>query len=154
MTKEGKELEPQGKARQIKFRVRFDYKGRPKPARLFFGGKDAENMAEELRDQQMALWRNIPIQGAIIENIDLGETYTVHDEELEGEVSYAPMEVLVITRSIDTMVKFIVKEEFRRLDILEPESLQLNRQEIEGLFFKISEEIKNKVISRYKKARE
>ena len=69
--KEEKNEALKGVYSRLKFRVRFDYKGKPRPARFFFGGKRTENVAQELRDQQVALWKNVPLQGINIENIDL-----------------------------------------------------------------------------------
>lgn len=142
------------KGQAIKFKVRFDYRGRSKPPKLFFGGKNSENSAEDLRDQQMALWRNIPIQGVKVENIDLGEIYSVYDEELEDEVAYAPMELLVSAHNLEDLVRFIVREEFRRIEFLEPETLELNKQLLEKLFFKMNEEMRNQIQIKAKKYKE
>lgn len=142
------------KGQVIKFKVRFDYKGKSKPPKLFFGGKNSENSAEDLRDQQMAMWRNIPIQGVRVENIDLGEIYTVYDEEVEDEVAYAPMELLVSADNIEDLVRFIVREEFRRIEFLEPEAIELNKQLMEKLFFRMNEEMKTQIYIRTKKYKE
>lgn len=140
--------------KHIKFIVRFDYMGRPKPAKLFFGRKNSENIAEDIRDQQMAMWRNIPIQGVKVENIDLGEIYTVYDEDLDEDIAYAPMELQVTTHNVEDIVRFIVKDEFRKIEILEPGCMDLTKQQVERLLFKFNEEIKNMIFLKVKKYKE
>ena len=138
----------------IKFRVRFDYMGRPRPAKLFFGKKNSENIAEDIRDQQMAMWRNIPIQGVKVENIDLGEIYSVYDEDLDEEIAYAPMELQVSAYNVEDIVRFIVRDEFRKIEILEPDSVDLKKHQVERLLFKFNEEIKNMIFLKVKKYKE
>ena len=138
----------------IKFRVRFDYMGRPRPAKLFFGKKNSENIAEDIRDQQMAMWRNIPIQGVKVENIDLGEIYSVYDEDLDEEIAYAPMELQVSAYNVEDIVRFIVRDEFRKIEILEPDCVDLEKHQVERLLFKFNEEIKNMIFLKVKKYKE
>ncbi len=138
----------------IKFRVRFDYRGRPKPAKFFFGGKNSENIAEDLREQQMAMWRNIPIQGVSIENIDLGEIYMVYDEEMDEDIAYAPMELMVTAHNLEDLIRFIVREEFRRIEILAPETVELDKQKVERMLFRMNEELKSQLYLRSKKLRD
>lgn len=136
---------------RIRARVRFDYRGRPKPARFFFGGKRNEEVAAEIRQQQAALWRNVPLQGVIVENIELGEIYTVYDEESDNEIAFAPMELDVVTESLDDLVCFAVREEFRNLRISEPEMLAISRKEMERIFFQVHEQSKNRAYLRARK---
>lgn len=136
---------------RIRARVRFDYRGRAKPARFFFGGKKTEEVAAEIRQQQAALWRNIPLQGVVVENIELGEIYTVYDEETDNEVAFAPMELDVVTESLDDLVRFAVREEFRNLRISEPETLVIPRKELERIFFQVHEQSKNRAYLRARK---
>lgn len=96
---------------KVRFKVRFDYRGTPRPARFFFGGKSTVEMAEEIRDQQVALWRNVPIQGITVEDMEMGELYKVYDEESEGEIAYAPLELVVLADSLEEMIRFAAKEE-------------------------------------------
>ncbi|UNC92486.1 hypothetical protein [Candidatus Contubernalis alkaliaceticus] len=140
--------------KNIKFKVRFDYMGRPKSAKFFFGRKNSENIAEDMREQQVAMWRNIPIQGVKVENIDLGEIYRVYDEELEEEIAYAPMELLVMVYNVEDIVRFIVKDEFRKIEILEPNNIDLSKHQVERLLFKFNEEMKNMIFLKAKKYKE
>ncbi|NLX91006.1 MAG: hypothetical protein GXZ07_05385 [Firmicutes bacterium] len=134
----------------MKFKVRFDYKGKHRPARLFFGGKKNEEVALEIRDQQVALWRNIPFQGLHVDDIELGEIYNVYDEELDEEVSYAPLEMMVYADCLEDMLRFILREEFRRIEILEPRSIHLSNKETEKLLFKINELMQQRIQQKQK----
>src|SRR5690554_3110638 len=95
---------------RIKFRVRFDYRGKPKPARFFFGGRKTEDVAQEIREHQVTLWRNLPLQGIYVEGIDLGEIYNLYDEELDDEVAFAPLELIVYADTLEDLLRFIMRE--------------------------------------------
>lgn len=136
---------------RIKARVRFDYRGKARPSRFFFGGKTTEEVAGELRQQQAALWRNVPLQGVIVENIEVGEIYSVYDDEAEDQVAYAPMELELTAESLDDLVRFAVREEFRRLQILEPERLALPRHDMERIFFQVHEQVKTQLYLKAKR---
>jgi len=136
---------------KIRARIRFDYKGKARPARFLFGGKRTEEAAEELRDKQAALWRNVPVQGIFIERIDLGEIYTVYDEDIEDEVAYAPLELDVTADALSYLVRFAVREEFRRLLILEPPAVKLSLQEMEQLFFEVHTQANNQLVQKFKR---
>jgi len=144
--KEVQKAQPQNS--RIKFKVRFDYKGKPRPARFFFGGKRTEIVAQEFREQQVALWRNVPLQGIKVENMDLGEIYSVYDEELEDEVAFAPLELIVLADSLEDLLRFVLREEFRRIEIMEPHNLILTNKEIERLLFKMNELFQNRLLLR------
>jgi hypothetical protein len=129
---------------ELKAKVRLDFKGVSRPGRLFFGAKPTERVAEEIREQQVALFRNVPIQGVRIEDISLGgEVYTVFDDQDNTEVAYAPAELTVVADTIEDLVRFVAREDFRRIEILEPGNVMLNRLEVERLLFRINEEIKS-----------
>ncbi len=130
--------------KRIKFKVRFDYRGKPKPARFFFGGRKTEDVAQEIREQQVALWRNLPLQGILVEGIDLGEIYNLYDEELDDEVSFAPLELIVYADTLEDLLRFIMREEFRRIEIIEPPSLLLSSRDVEKLLFRIGEMMQKK----------
>lgn len=129
---------------RVRFRVRLDYKGVGKSGRLFFNGKNIEKLAEENRDQQVALLRNVPVQGVQIEDIDLsGDIYTVFDEEINTEVAYAPAVFIMHCDSLEDIIRFLARDEFRKIEIIEPENIYLSNHDMERLFFKIGDEIRN-----------
>ncbi|NMB35579.1 MAG: hypothetical protein GX989_04750 [Firmicutes bacterium] len=132
--------------KRIKFKVRFDYKGKPKPARFFFGGKKTEDVAHECREHQIARWRNVPFQGIAVESIDPGEIYSIYDQEMDEEIAFAPLELLVFADSLEDLLYFIFREEFRRIEILEPSSILLGNKEIEKLLFRMNELLQTKLL--------
>jgi len=153
--KEEKPVEelPREEQVKLKFKLRFDYKGNPRPARFFFGGKKTEDVAEEVREQQITLWRNMPLQGIYVESIDLGDIYNLYDEVLGDEVAYAPLELIVYSDSIEDIIGFIMKEEFRKIEIMQPGTIELSSKEAERLLFKINELLQEKLSARTKETR-
>lgn len=132
--------------RGLRVKIRLDFKGQAKPGRFLFGGKQVDKAAEEARDHQVALLRNVPVQGVYIEDIDMSiEVYTVWDDVANAEVAYAPIVLTVIAENIEDLLRFIAREEFRKIDIQEPGKIVLSRNELERLLFKINSEIKNYV---------
>jgi len=121
-------------------RVRFDYKGVIKTSRFFFGNKPTEKIAVETRQQQTAVLRNVPVQGIVIEEINTDiPLYTVYDEERDETVAYAPMEVTLTSDTIEDIVQFIMREEFRKIEILEPEQICVSRFDAERFLFRANE---------------
>ena len=130
---------------RIKIKVRFDYKGIPRPARFFIGGKNSKDVAEDLRQQQAALWRNVPIQGVRIDDVEYLELYEVYDEYEESSIAYAPLELKATLDSLEDLVRFTGKAEFRRIEILEPAKLSLTGRELERLFYKFGETMQERL---------
>ncbi|MGE5543775.1 MAG: hypothetical protein ACM3UW_02280 [Bacillota bacterium] len=135
-----KEEETVGK---LKLRVRFDYKGWAKQNRFPFKSKSVEEVAEQIREQKVALLRNVPVQGIRIDDIIMsGDVYTVFDEIRGIPVGYAPVWIEFTADTIEDAVHFIMKEEFRKVEIIEPDQLTLNKIDIERLLFRVNEELK------------
>ena len=129
--------------RDIKVRIRLDVKGQARPGRFLFGGKPMDKAAEEAREQQVTLLRNIPIQGILIENIDVGmDIYTISDDLNNQEVAYAPLVLEVTADTVEDLVRFVAREDFRKIEVLSPASLTLHRSDLERLIFRIAEELK------------
>lgn len=127
----------------IRVRLRLDYAGYGKPGKLF-GGKNVEQTAEELRQHRVSLLRNVPTQGIRIEDVDMsGEVYTVFEEIDRKLVAYAPVLITFSADSIEDAIKFSMKDEFRTVEILEPENLTLSKHDLERLLFKVNEELIN-----------
>ncbi|MTI79351.1 MAG: hypothetical protein FH758_00505 [Firmicutes bacterium] len=126
----------------MRAKLRLDFKGIGKPGKLFFGGKNTEKAAEEVRDQQVAMFRNVPMQGIYIEDIDVStEVYTVYDDINHNEIAYAPVELQISADTLQDLIPFVVREDFRKIQILEPAELLLTNYEIERLLFRFSEEM-------------
>lgn len=126
----------------IKAKVRLDLKGTGKPGRLLFGGKSTDKAAEEAREQQVTIFRHVPIQGVRIEDIDVStEVYTVPDEINNTEVAYAPLVLTMSADSLENLIRFIAREDFRKIEIMEPPVISLNSYGIERFLFRIHEEL-------------
>lgn len=137
----------------LKLRVRFDYRGTTKPKGLFFGGKNVEQAAEEQREHKAALLRNVPFQGIQVDDIDTSsQIYTVVEDHNGTPVAYAPVLVTVRAEVIEDVIRFIMRDEFRKVEVLEPESLELSKNDIERLLFRVNEELRNYRISMERRA--
>lgn len=124
---------------KIKIRVRFDYRGLPRPPRFFFGGKGAKEVAEEIRQQQANMWRHVPIQGVKIEDLEFIELYSVYDEIEETMAFYAPVEMGVTIDSLEDILRFVGRSEFRRVEFIEPSRVSLSNRDLEKLFYRFGE---------------
>lgn len=129
-------------SKPLHLKIRLDYRGEAQN-RFFFGGKTGEKVAEEIRDQKVALMRNVPFQGVTVTDIDMGlETYTVHDEVSGDEIAYAPVNIELMADNIEDVIRFIIKEEFRKVEVIEPQEIVMSKQDLERLIFKINEEMR------------
>ncbi len=126
----------------ILVRVRLDFRGTGKQGRFLFGGKPTDKVAEEAREQQAAIFRNVPMQGIQVLDIDLStEVYTVFDELANTEIAYAPLILTVKADSLERVIRLVAREDFRKVEVLDPASVSLNHQELERLLFKVHEEL-------------
>lgn len=127
----------------IRVKVRLDYKGYHKPSKFFFGGKNLEEAAEEIRDQQVSMLRNVPLQGINIEEVDMsGDVYVVFDEIAHSDVAFAPVILTITADSLEDIIRFIAREEFKKIEILHPDSISLSKIDIERILFRVSEELR------------
>ncbi|MGE5397114.1 MAG: hypothetical protein ACM3MK_06200 [Chitinophagales bacterium] len=131
------------KSNSIRLRVRFDYKGTIKRGKITFRSRNVEQIAEHVREHKVALLRNVPMQGISIEDIDMSpDVYTVYDDFSGNSVGFAPAIITLEVDSIEDAIQFVMKEEFRKVEILEPDSLTFDRLDIERFLFKANEELK------------
>lgn len=127
----------------IRVKIRLDYRGFQKPGKFFFGGKQTDEVAEEVREQQVAMLRNVPLQGITIEEVDMSaDVYAVFDEIVNAQVAFAPVVLTIKADSLEDVVRFIAKEEFRKIELLEPDNIIMHRSDIERVLFKVSEELR------------
>lgn len=133
-----------GNEKKLRLRVRFDYRGEGKQGRLFSRGREGEDVAEEIREQRAILLRNIPVQGVRIEEIDTnGEIYVLYDEASGREVAYAPVEFTMEADTIEDVIPFLLRDEFRKVEVISPDEVSLDRHEVERIIYKINEELRN-----------
>lgn len=127
----------------IRAKIRIDFKGNAKPGKFFFGGKSVERMAEEAREQNVAMFRNIPLQGINILDIDIGtEVYTVFDDVTNTESAYAPVILDIAADSVEDLLKLVAREDFRKIEVISPQELLLDRVETERILFRVAEELR------------
>jgi hypothetical protein len=130
--------------KRMRVRARFDYRGEGKQGRVFTKGKEGEQVAEEIREQKAIVLRNLPIQGVHIEEINMdSEIYTVRDELSNREVAYAPIEVVLDTDSIEDLIPFLLRDEFRKIEVIAPSEIVLDKHDVERIIYRISEEMRN-----------
>ncbi|HAA89470.1 MAG: Uncharacterized protein XD63_0153 [Thermoanaerobacterales bacterium 50_218] len=129
---------------RLRFKIRFDYRGESRPGRLFWGGKDGEQIAEEIREQEVILLRNIPYQGVEIKDINTdGEIYLLRDESSGREIAYAPVEFILEADAIEDVIPFLLREEFRKVELLHPQTVTLTKNEVERIIYKLNEKFRN-----------
>jgi hypothetical protein len=127
----------------ILIKVRLDFKGNGRPGRFLFGGKPMDKAAEESREQQIAIFRNVPLQGMQIMDIDVSsDVYSVYDDLNNNETAYAPLILTIKADALENVIRFIARDDFRKIEILDPAFISLNHSEIERLLFKVHEEMK------------
>ncbi|MGE5509518.1 MAG: hypothetical protein ACM3RP_13695 [Chitinophagales bacterium] len=130
----------------IKARVRFDFRGRPQAYRLFHGAKRATEVAAETRERELALLRNLPLQGIRVLEVDTSpEVYQVSDPVTGEEVGYAPVIIEVEADAIEDLVRFILREEFRKIEVLEPAEILLSHWDAERFLYRMGEEMKQQI---------
>ena len=126
---------------ELKIKMRFDYLGQAKGSKLF-GGKNLEQLAEDTRQQKVSSMRNIPIQGIRIGEIEMSQDiYSIVDDIDGKKLVYAPVVFTFYADSLEDVIQFVIKEEFRTVEIIEPESLTLNKNDIERLLFRMGKEL-------------
>jgi hypothetical protein len=132
----------------IRVRIRLDFRGEGKSGRFIFGGKSREEVAEQVREQEVALLRNVPMQGIFIEDIDLStDLYIVSESDgrRKREVAYAPIILTLRLENLDDLLPLIIKPEFRKIEFLSPENLQIHRLDVERLFFRVSQYLQEEI---------
>ncbi|HWQ41255.1 MAG TPA: hypothetical protein VN456_04385 [Desulfosporosinus sp.] len=134
----------------VRVRIRLDYRGESRSGRFFFGGKNKEEMAESTREQQVALLRNVPLQGVMMEDVDLSlDVYTVTegDGRRSHEVAYAPIVLTLRIENLDDVLPLLIKHEFRKIEFLSPENISLHRLDMERLLFRLSQSFQQEIKS-------
>jgi hypothetical protein len=132
----------------ILIKIRLDFKGTGRPGRFLFGGKPTDKAAEEAREQQIAIFRNVPLQGMQIIDIDVSaDVYNVYDDMNNSDTAFAPLILTIRADALESVIRFITRDDFRKIEILDPAYISLNHTEIERLLYKVHEEMKE---SRYR----
>ncbi|MGB9839605.1 hypothetical protein [Thermovenabulum sp.] len=132
---------------KIRFKVRLDFRGEYKPGRFLFGSRPVDQVAQMIREEQVTLLKNMPMQGIVLEDYDISaEPYVIFDDLIGEKVAYAPAILTITADSIEDMVKFIMREEFRKIEILEPPQMIITNKDLERILFKMGEEFRSHLI--------
>ncbi|KAB2952629.1 hypothetical protein F9B85_08190 [Heliorestis acidaminivorans] len=127
----------------LKARVRLDFRTPYRKSKLFFSSNNLDKEAAEIREQQVGLLRNVPIQGIEIENIDLtAEVYCLVDEITGREVAFAPVILTIRADTLEDLLRFTMRDDFRKIELVEPEEIYLQRFELERFIYRLNEEQK------------
>ena len=130
--------------KRLRVRARFDYRGEGKQGHVFSRGKEGEQVADEIREQKAILLRNLPVQGVRIEEVNTDiEIYTIREEITNRDVAYAPIEFILDTDSIEDLIPFLLRDEFRKIEVLVPNEIVLDKHDVERIIYRISEEIRD-----------
>ncbi len=126
----------------LKAKIRFDYQVSSGETRKFFWQRpDLMKIAREKRDRQVSLLKNLPFQGLSVADLDgEQEVYLVPGDEEHPETAYAPVELLVEADSIMDLMQLTLREEFRKIRVIDPPELSLSHSDVERFLFKVNEE--------------
>ena len=128
----------------IKARIRLDFRGEESRRTLFMGKVPPETAAEEMRQRQIATLKNLPWQGVTLEDLNADyEIYTVNRPEQGEKVAYAPVELTVAADSLEDLLTFVLRDEFRKIKILEPAELKVSAVDVEKTIFKMGQEYRS-----------
>lgn len=127
----------------MKAKIRFDYKAEPGTGRKFFWQhQDLRQMAKDIRAQKVSLLRNLPFQGLNVETLNVEQEVYVLPEE---GVAYAPVEMVVEADSLADLMPLTLREEFRKIKVLEPAALSLTNLDVERFLFRMNEEFRSEI---------
>ncbi len=130
----------------VKARIRLDFKAGEGSRKFFWQRHNLQEVAENLRSRQVSLLRNLPFQGLNVEGMDVDqEVYVIPDGENHKETAYAPVELVVEADSIEDLMQLTLREEFRKIKILEPDHISLSNWDVERLLFKVNEEYRDEI---------
>ncbi len=126
----------------IRVRVRLDFRGEKRNGQFFFGGKTKEQVAELVRERQVAMLRNVPLQGVVLEDVDLSiDVYSI--DEITGrrlqDIAYAPVLLTLRLENIEDLVPLLLKPEFRKIEVLSPDSVTIYRIDLERILYRLSQ---------------
>jgi hypothetical protein len=131
----------------VKAKIRFDYKAESGTGRKFFWQRhDLRQLAKDIRARNVSLLRNLPFQGLNLEALDPEqEVYLVTEEDNHQEVAYAPVEMVVEADSLADLMPLTLREEFRKIKVLEPAELSLSNTDVERFLFRVNEEFRSEI---------
>lgn len=134
---------------KIKCKLRFDVVASTHTPKLFFGSNDSTALAKQNRLKEINIIKNLPMQGIMYERIFAdGEIYTLEEEN--DKLAYAPIEVTLYADFLEDLVPLILRDSFRRIEIIEPMELSLDKFQGERLLVRMVKEFNQKLQQLYK----
>ena len=70
----------------------------------------------------------------------------IFDEALNEKVAYAPAILTANADCIEDMIKFIMRKEFRKIEVLEPSYMEISNKDLEKILFQMNEVFKNQML--------
>ncbi|QNO13543.1 hypothetical protein HYG86_01550 [Alkalicella caledoniensis] len=129
---------------KLKCKLRFDVPAVVQTPKLFFGSSDNKAMAKQNRLKEVNLLKNLPLQGITYEKISSdGEIYILDEDN--SQVAYAPIEVILNADFLEDLLPLILRDSFRRVEILEPSDLSLDKFQGERLLVRMVKEYNEKL---------
>lgn len=130
----------------VRARIRLDFKAEAGGRKFFWRRCNLREVANTVRSKQVSLLSNLPFQGVNVEDVNVDrEVYILSDGENRKETAYAPLELIVEADSIEDLMQFTLREEFRKIKIMEPEQISLTNGDLERLIFKVNEEYRDEI---------
>ncbi|MHB1406355.1 MAG: hypothetical protein ACYCV0_12295 [Desulfitobacteriaceae bacterium] len=132
----------------IRVRIRLDYRGEARSGRFFFGGKSKEEMAEVMREEQVSLLRNVPLQGVVLEDVDLSlDIYTVTEDNGRKlqQSALAPIVLTLRAENMEDLLPLLLKSEFRKIEFLSPENVNIHRLDLERILYRLSQSFQQEI---------
>lgn len=132
----------------IRVRIRLDYRGEARSGRFFFGGKSKEEMAEVMREEQVSLLRNVPLQGVMLEDVDLSlDIYTVTEDNGRKlqQSALAPIVLTLRAENMEDLLPLLLKSEFRKIEFLSPENVNIHRLDLERILYRLSQSFQQEI---------
>lgn len=128
---------------KLRFRIRLDFRGEEKAGRFFFGSKTSAEMANDVRKEQINQLKNVPLKGLTFEDLD--QTQDIYflqedDHHRKQEAAYAPLVITVKAEHIEDVFPLLFRPEFKKIEVLGPENVHLERYELERLLYSICQD--------------
>lgn len=134
-----------------RFRIRLDFRAEGKTGHFFFGSKSCVEVAKDVRDEQVSLYQNASYSGLSFQDFDTSlDIYLVKEDirRKKQEAAYAPLLMTVTADHLEDISTLLWKPELKKIDILGPDNIHLEKSEIESLINRISKDFQQEVNER------
>ena len=81
----------------------------------------------------------------MVEDLNQDHDVYVALDDQDQEVAYAPVEMVVQADSIADLMPLTLREEFRKIKVMEPDALSLSSTDVERFLFRVSEEFRSEI---------